>query len=138
MTNELYYKPIFSFVIGVFLFFFLQSRRERKKRILNNCKEIKGTVVNQELEYNNSGQRVYFPIIQFDVENESILERYPDGYFPARYAMGQEIVIQYSLSNPKEFLIKDDRTNWIEFGILLAGIVFLIYSACLFYQIYYA
>jgi hypothetical protein len=128
----LYFEPALTLLIGIFLIFFIKARSERRKKILQNCKEAKGIIVDQEIESNKNGGKLYYPVIRFKVDDDWVTKKHTDGQFPAKYSTNQEVIIQYSLNDPNEFLIKSNQINWIELVILSLGIGFLLYSFFLF------
>jgi hypothetical protein len=122
---------------GLFLILFFQARKKRKKGILINCEEVEGVIVKQILEYNKDGGKVYYPVIEFEVDDCVKTEKYTDGYFPIKYFTNQKVIIQYSVNNPKEFLIKENKPDFKELIILLVGIGLIVYAFFLFYKIYF-
>ena len=138
--DEIYYKPLLSLTLGLILIFVIKGRDERKRKILSNCKETVGLVVDQEKGFRSSGggdSPVYYPILRFETDDEILIKQtYTEGRKPIKYATGQEVTIQYLVDDPKEFLIKGDDTR-LAYGIfLLIGIGFILYSAFLLFNIF--
>lgn len=140
--DEIYYQPLGALLLGLLFVLVVKGRGERKKKILSNYKEVTGTVVDQKEEYSSNprGVRsvVYFPIIRFATENElQITEVYNVGRNPVKYANGQQVVIQYFVEDPKEFLIKGDDTRLIEILIISGGVIYILYAAFRFGFIFF-
>jgi hypothetical protein len=135
--DEIYYQPILMLILGLFLIFFIKGRKERKKKILSNCKEVTGMVADIEMEYSKNGGPTYFPVVRFEIdEKKVIMQKYSDGNNPSKYTKYQDITIQYWTEDPKEFLIKRHDNGQVELLMVFLGIGMILYSAFLFLQIY--
>lgn len=121
------FKPLLFFVVGAFLIVFVIARELRRRRILRNFKEVTGTIVDQKVD-SRGGLALSYPVVRFDSDAGTIIERYKDASSPKKYFLYQDVTVQYSLDNPKEFLIKGDNSIWIEFAIMSLGIAFVFYS----------
>ncbi len=139
--DEIYYQPLLSLVFGLIFIFAIKGRGERKRKILSNCKEAAGLVVDQEKGYTRPGNMIspiYYPIVRFVTEDEVIIrQQYSEGRTPIKYATGQEITIQYFVDDPKEFLIKGDDTRLINLVFILVGLGLILCSAFLFFNIFF-
>jgi len=139
--DEIYYKPLLSFTLGLILIFLIKGRAERKRKILSNCKETTGLVVDQEKSFGRAGDGgppIYYPIVRFVTDDEILIKQtYTEGRRPIKYATGQEITIQYFVDDPKQFLIKGDDARLFNFAFILFGIGLILYSAFLFFNIIY-
>jgi len=133
---EIYYHPFEFCLLGVILFFFYMVRVIKRRRIVKYAKEATGVVIEEVLEIDEDGKKIYYPIVRFSTE-ENVLyqEKYGDGYYPSRYKDLQEIIIQYSSINPKEFFIKGEKAYRLEILILILGIMSIGYSCYLLYNI---
>ena len=139
--DEIYYQPLLALTFGLILIFVIKGRAERKRKILRNCKETAGLVVDQEKGYTRPGtigSPIYFPIVRFVTEDEVLVrQQYTEGRSPIKYATGQEITIQYLVDDPKEFLIKGDDPRLTNLVFILIGIALILYSAFLFFNIFF-
>nr|WP_294794261.1 DUF3592 domain-containing protein [uncultured Mucilaginibacter sp.] len=140
--DEIYYQPLLSLVFGLIVIFVIKGRGERKRKILSNCKEVTGTVVDQKENYSrgsgNMSSVIYYPIIRFATEDELLIrEEYSEGSNPIKYANGQQVTIQYFVDDPKEFLIKGDDTRLINMVFVLIGVALILYSGFLFFNIFF-
>jgi hypothetical protein len=141
MIDESYYQPALLILIGAILVVVIKGRGERKKKILSNCIEVQGTVIDQVLEYtgtiNNGGSGLYYPVIAFELKDGTpVSGKYTSGYSPAKYTTNQEVTIQYSVEDPHEFLIKGENTKVLETGFTIVGIGMLLYGLFSIYQVY--
>ena len=138
---EIYYQPLLALAIGLIFIFLVRGRAERKRKILSNCKEVIGIVVDQEKGYTRPGtigSPIYYPIVRFVTQDEVLIrQQYSEGRSPVKYATGQGIIIQYLVEDPKEFLIKGDDTTLINLALIMIGICLILYSAFLFFNIFF-
>jgi|SRR5215217_4642879 len=138
--DDIYYEPLLSLTIGLILIFIVRGRGERKRKILSNCKEAEGLVVDQEKSYSGAGRvgsTIYYPIIRFVTGDEVLIkEQYPDGRYPIKYKTGEQITVQYFVDDPKEFLIKGDNPWLVNAGVVLAGVGLILYSGFLLLKIF--
>ena len=88
----------------------------RNNTLIKNCTtEIMATVVNmrEESETDNDGRTsyIYYPIIEYNVENEIIKTSMSSGSNSPAYSVGDRITILYNPNNPKEFIVKGDKSS---------------------------
>ena len=112
--------------IGAFMIIYQISKVKRCSE------EITGIVVEviEEKRENDSESReaysyYYFPVIEYQVENQTLNGRYGKWLGVANkntYHVGEKVEISYNPNNPTEFIvIGDDAMNIIGTGFLIAG-----------------
>jgi len=86
------------------------------------------TVVNmrEDFAYEEGGMRyIYYPIIEYTVNNEQITGELGSGSNPPLYSVNETLEILYNPSNAEEFIVAGENQNltWIILGGL--GVIFL-------------
>ena len=122
-------KKFIPFLIGLILlggsvFFYFRAGELAKV-----CTEkTTATVVNmrEDFAYEEGGMRyIYYPIIEYTVNNEQITGELGSGSNPPLYSVNETLEILYNPSNAEEFIVAGENQNltWIILGGL--GVIFL-------------
>lgn len=129
-------SKVASFLLGgIALVLFIIIRKRKEKKILDNCKEADGWVVDQELKIGAHGNEYYHPVIKFQLEDGNwVTIVNNDGYYPKRFSDSQKVKVQYSANDYKQIVIKGSDTG-INYLILTIGLLMVLYSLFLFYKI---
>ncbi len=121
-------KKFIPFLIGLILlggsvFFYFRAGELAKV-----CTEkTTATVVNmrEDFAYEEGGMRyIYYPIIEYTVNNEQITGELGSGSNPPLYSVNETLEILYNPSNAEEFIVAGENQNltWIILGGL--GVIF--------------
>lgn len=72
-------------------------------------------------------QKVYYPVIEYKVGEETISKKYSVGDEKIKYKIGEKIIIKYNPNKTDEYLIKEDNGK-IYVGIILIviGVIFVL------------
>jgi len=111
---------------GLFIIVFSLLRIRDARKILKNCREAEGVVVGQELKYGENGNGYYYPQIKFNLEDgTSVIVKYHDGFYPAKFKIDDKVQIRYSADNHENFSIKGIDSNLdlilLSVGVLMVG-----------------
>jgi hypothetical protein len=115
---------------GLFLVIFSSVKIIASKKILRNCKEVEGVVVDQELEYGANGDAYYYPKVKFKLEDgKSVVAKHDIGFNPATFMINEKVRIRYSVDDYEKFIINDidNKANLILMSVGIFMIAYGIY-----------
>lgn len=108
--------------IGVFIYI-------RNTNLIKNCtEEATATVVDMKQEFStdsDSTTYMYYPIIEYNVGNDTIRVTMGNGSSIPTYQINEKITILYNPSKTKEFIVKGDKTSNIFSIVFMALGVFI-------------
>lgn len=100
-----------------------------------NAFRVKGTVVEMERSRGSKGGSVYSPIVEFQLNNQTIQIYGSVASNPPAFDKGEIVDVIVNLKNPQESRIDTFMENW--FGALILGFMGSVFSAIgggVFYQ----
>lgn len=96
------------------------------KNLVKNCTvETTATVIDMEERYSaddNGGNYMYYPIIEYNVERNTIKSTMTEGAAGPIYSYGEKITILYNPNKVEEYLVKGDKmSNVLSYIFIIVG-----------------
>lgn len=117
-------------VIGVVLLVVALAVGERTYQLLAEGIETQGTVVDNRISRDDDGDRIYYPVVNFQTEQGEPIEWTSRvGASSPRHSVGDEVTIVYHPDDPTRALIEAGIWNYgLSVGLAFGGVIFLAFG----------